>query len=352
MKPKRPPGAPAGPRSDAAPRNPAASRIHEGLVGARALVGTAYLADDGLRAEYQRDIAPRTGVALRKLLMEILPAQGVRARPTSVMDLGAGTGAVGETLRDLFGRGHRMVEVDRVARGGTTRAADVTRVDTLAAFGAPFDLVIAAHVLNELYLDDAPEGRALRLGRLVRAWSEELLGEGGVLVVLEPALRETSRALLAVRDQVLAAGLHVVAPCFFTGPCPALLRERDWCHDSAPDATGRRIDFSYLVVRAAGVMIPRAAPNRFRVVSDPLPEKGRLRLFGCGDDGRHALVRLDRHASPANAGLDSVGRGDVIEVARTTFAGDGLRVGPDTTVARVTASSPIAGCDVPGGEPT
>jgi len=334
------------------PGPPVGSRIHEGLVGARALVGTPYLADAGLRAEYERDIAPRTGVALRKILTEVLPVQGLRVRPASVLDLGAGTGAVGEALRALLGRGHRLVEVDRVARGGTTRAADVTRVDALAAFGAPFDLVVAAHVLNELYLDEEPSARATRLGRLVRAWSEELLGADGTLVVIEPALRETSRALLAVRDQILAAGLHVAAPCFFTGPCPALLRERDWCHDSAPDGTGRRIDFSYLVVRAAGPTAPAPAASRFRVVSDPLPEKGRLRLFGCGDDGRHALVRLDRHASPANADFDRAGRGDVVQVARTTFAGDGLRVGADTLVVRVTASSPLSGGDGPTSEGT
>jgi len=311
-------------------------------VGARALVGTPYLADDALRAEYARDIAPRTGVALRKILTEVLPAEGLRLRPASVMDLGAGTGAVGETLRGLYGRGHRLVEVDRVARGGTTRAADVTRVDALAAFGAPFELVIAAHVLNELYLDEEPASRATRLGRLVRAWTEDLLGADGTLVVIEPALRETSRALLAVRDQLLAAGLHVVAPCFFSGPCPALLRERDWCHDSAPDAAGRRIDFSYLVVRATG---PAAAAHRFRVVSDPLPEKGRLRRFGCGGDGRHALVRLDRHASAANVDFERAGRGDVIQVSRTTYAGDGLRVGAETAVVRVTTPSPDGGCD-------
>lgn len=329
---------------------PTGSRIHEGLVGARALVGTPYLADEGLRAEYQRDIAPRTGVAVRKILTEVLPALGLRPRPASVLDLGAGTGAVGEALRDIFTR-YQLVEVDQVARGGTTRAADVTRVDTLASFGAPFDLVIAAHVVNELYLDDQPEARVLRLGRLVRAWCEDLLNADGMLVLIEPALRETSRVLLAVRDQLAAAGLHVVAPCFFTGPCPALLRERDWCHDSAPDATGRRIDFSYLVVRPAAVVTARAA-NRFRVVSDPLPEKGRLRVFGCGEDGRHALVRLDWHASPANAALDLVVRGDVVQVARTTFAGDGLRVGPDATVVRVTASSPIFDGDGAGGEGT
>lgn len=321
-------------------RAAAGSRIHEGLVGARALVGTPYLADAGLRAEYERDIAPRTGVALRKILTAVLPAEGLRLQPDSVLDLGAGTGAVGEELRNLLGRRHRLVEVDRVPRGGTTRVADVTRVDALATFGAPFDLVIAAHVLNELYLDEEPGVRATRLSRLVRAWSEELLSADGTLVVIEPALRETSRALLAVRDQLLASGLHVVAPCFFTGPCPALLRERDWCHDSAPDSTGRRIDFSYLVVRTAGPTAPASETNRFRVVSDPLPEKGRLRLFGCGADGRHALVRLDRHASAENAAFEQAVRGDVIRVARTTFAGDGLRVGPETSVVRVTASSP------------
>jgi len=327
---------------------PTSSRIHEGLVGARALVGTPYLADAGLRAEYERDIAPRTGVALRKILTEVLPAAGLRVRPDSVLDLGAGTGAVGEALRGMFRHGHRLVEVDRVARGGTTRAADVTRPETLADVGAPFDLVIAAHVLNELYLDeDEPAARALRLARLVRVWSEELLGGQGTLVVIEPALRETSRVLLAVRDQLLSWGLSVVAPCFFTGPCPALLRERDWCHDSAPDPAGRRIDFSYLVVRTAGVPAPAGAVSRFRVVSDPLPEKGRLRVFGCGDDGRHALVRLDRHAAPANADLDRVVRGDVVQVARTTYAGDGLRVGPEASVVRVTAPSAISDCEDP-----
>lgn len=324
-----------------APTAGSGSRIHDGLVGQRALIGTPYMADAGLRAEYQRDIAPRTIVALRKILGQILPARGVGARPLSVLDLGSGTGAVGEALRELFGRAHRLVEVDRVARGGSARAADVTRVDTLAEFGAPFDLVIAAHVLNELYLEDQPAARALRLGRLARAWAEDLLAGEGTLLLVEPALRQTSRALLAVRDHLVGAGLHVVAPCFFAGPCPALQRERDWCHDSAADANGYRVDFSYLAVRTAGPPSEAdGAANRYRVVSDPLPEKGRLRLFGCGDSGRHALVRLDRHASPANADFQRVGRGDVIRVARTRFAADGLRIGPDAAVTHVIGLSP------------
>jgi hypothetical protein len=317
---------------------PAGSRIHAGLVGERELIGTPYLADPGLRAEYEREIAPRTVAALTKVLAEIFP-EPADSRPGTVLDLGAGTGAVAGVVRALFGAHQSIVEVDQVARGGATRTADVTHIDALVGFGAPFDLVIAAHVLNELYVGEEATLRGLRLARLVRAWCEELLGDAGTLIIIEPALRETSRALLAVRDQLLAAGLHVVAPCFFTGPCPALVRDRDWCHDSAETAE-RRVDFSYLVVRATG----QAAidPNCFRVVSDPLPEKGRLRLFGCGVAGRHPLVRLDRHVSARNADLDRLARGDIAHVARTTFAGDGLRVGNDTTVTRVTASSPPA----------
>ena len=308
----------------------ARSRIHEGLVGARALIGTRYLADPRLRAEYQRDIAPRTVAALSKVLGEIFPAGAARA-PTRILDLGAGTGAASEALRRHFGPAPTVVEVDRVATRPTVRIADVTNPDGLGLGGGPFDLVVAAHVLNELFVDDPPDARLERLSRLVQRWSERLLAEGGTLILLEPALRETSRVLLAVRDGILAAGLHVVAPCFLRGPCPALVNARDWCHDSATAPEIRRVDFSYLIVRThAG---ENADPALFRVVSDPLLEKGRLRFFMCGGAGRHPVVRLDRNRSEANADLDRVVRGDVVRICGTTAAGAGLRLEGASTVA-------------------
>lgn len=335
------------------------SRIHQGLVGARALVGTPYLADDGLRAEYARDIAPRTRAALAKILADLLAnghlgAGGNGGRgPRRMLDLGAGTGAAGETARDYFGGDLDLVSVDKVPLAAAVRAADVTDVASLtrlAGAGGPFDLLVAAHLLNELFLDEPAANRPTRLAALLGRWCQLLLADGGALIVIEPALRETSRVLLGVRDQLLAAGLHVVAPCFFTGPCPALLRERDWCHDAAapaPEPTRpaereetraarsrprHRVDFSYLVVRASGEAASDA--TAFRVVSDPLPEKGRSKLYVCGVPGRQPLIRLDRHAAPANAALDELARGDVAHIARTTFAQDGLRVGVDTVISR------------------
>ena len=92
------------------------------------------------------------------------------------------------------------------------------------------------------------------------------------------------------------------------------------------------------MVRTAGE--PASDPTLFRIVSDPLPEKGRLRLFACGVAGRQPVVRLDRNETPANADLDRAVRGDVVRITRTTFASDGLRVDAATTVARTPASRP------------
>jgi SAM-dependent methyltransferase len=310
------------------------SRIHRGLTGARELVGTRYLADAGLRREYAAEIAPRTGAALGKILAELYPAGA--AAPGRALDLGAGTGAAGAALRARFGDGLQVVSVDRVAAPGIVPcdlARELPRLEGKDA--GKFDLIVAAHLLGELFLDQAPVARAEARVRRVLAWCRELLAPGGTALLIEPALRETSRGLLEVRDRLVAAGLHVVAPCFWVGPCPALARERDWCHDAtaAPAGVpGARVDFSWIALEATRPA--PAPPTRWRVVSDRLVEKGRLKVFACGAEGRHAVARLDRAASRANAAFEEIERGEVVTIAGARVAGDGLRVESDTVVAR------------------
>jgi ribosomal protein RSM22 (predicted rRNA methylase) len=303
------------------------SRIHRGLTGARELVGAPYLADPGLRREYEAEIAPRTRAALGKILGELYA--GDAAAPARALDLGAGTGAAGAALRARFGAGLDLVSVDRVAAPGIV-VADLTR--DLPPTTGRFDLIVAAHLLNELYLSEAPGARIEARARRVLAWCRALLAPGGTFVLLEPALRETSRALLALRDRLIGTGLSVVAPCFWTGPCPALARERDWCHDAAKVPSAPRVDFSYLALRAAAPVA--ASTAQVRVVSDPLVEKGRLRIFGCGPTGRHAYVRLDRAATGSNADFGALARGDTATIEGATDAADGLRVNADTKVTR------------------
>src|SRR5439155_23962568 len=75
-----------------------------------------------------------------------------------------------------------------------------------------FDLTLVANVLSEV-----PD--PLALVRRLR----------GTVAVVEPALRETGRALLALRDVLLREGWFALAPCFTQGPCPALVSAKDWC---------------------------------------------------------------------------------------------------------------------------
>jgi ribosomal protein RSM22 (predicted rRNA methylase) len=313
-----------------------ASRIHRGLTGARALVGTPYLADAELRRQYAAEIAPRTGAALAKIFRE-LDRAGRAQPPRRVLDLGAGTGAAGAAVREWFGRDVEIVSVDRVrppSGAPTVVVADLAR--SLPAVDGRFDLIVAAHLLGELFLERPPAERASARAERVLSWGRTFLDPVGTIILVEPALKETSRELLAVRDRLITAGLRVVAPCSWTGSCPALARERDWCHDAAPGASpgAPRVDFSYLVLCDARQSAPDADGATFRIVSDPLVEKGRLKLWGCGPAGRHALVRLDRQASPANATFDQLVRGDVATVAGTVVAGDGLRVVTETVVRR------------------
>jgi ribosomal protein RSM22 (predicted rRNA methylase) len=291
-------------------------------VGERKLVGSAYLSRAELRQEYEAEIAPRTAAALGHILGRVAFSQG---RPRRVLDLGAGTGAAGRAVRGCFGEDVELVAVDRVPGPGIL-VADVLRGVGAAGVSGRFDLIVSAHLLNELSLN--LDGRA----RLVEGWCRDLLETDGTCVVIEPALRETSRALLGVRDRLLAAGLHVEEPCFCQSPCPALQRESDWCHDSAGVlVAGRsRVDFSYLVLRRSGAAA--VDPGRYRVVSDPIKDKGRLRFFVCGVAGRFPLMRLDRDCSAANHALDQARRGDIVVLPNAPVRDDSIRVAAGTVV--------------------
>ena len=93
------------------------------------------------------------------------------------------------------------------------------------------------------------------------------------------------------------------------------------------------MDFSYLVLRKQGT--PSADDSVFRIVSDPMKDKGRLRFHVCGPAGRLLVTRLDRDRSPGNQLLDEIERGAVVRIQGATVQKDGLRCGRDSAVLRV-----------------
>jgi len=262
--------------------------------------------------------------------------------PLRVLDLGAGAGAMTLGAAAFLADAGRPVDLqvtaidrDRPALALlSAAAADLGaalggRVAVEARHGslrdlAPApgsaDLVLCGSVLNEL--DEAT--RLLVIERALAA-----AGERGAVVVIEPALRQTSRDLHRVRDRVIERRLgHVFAPCTRgAAPCPALQRERDWCHEDRPAAlparaaqiaaaTGLRdggMKFSYLVLRRepAGLVEPAAGRTALRLVSDPRKLKGRRACLACGDGGWVELRLLARRRSEMNRGFERARRGDV-----------------------------------------
>jgi ribosomal protein RSM22 (predicted rRNA methylase) len=95
--------------------------------------------------------------------------------------------------------------------------------------------VIFGNVLNELFATDAD--RIEKRQRLVTALVDSALTAGGFLILIEPAMKESSRELLRLRDRLLdTLPLSVYSPCIHSGHCPAISpgNRFDWCHENAP----------------------------------------------------------------------------------------------------------------------
>lgn len=324
--------------------------LSAGLTRDRALVGARYLDDPRLLGAYLLFYWPVSYAQARAVLGE-LPR-----RPRSVLDLGSGPGPVAFAALDAGAS--EVTAADRSAPALTLARALAAEAEEPLATRAwsggalpdgAFDVITLGHVLNELGRGPAALGE--RAALLERAAAQ--LRPGGSLVVLEPALRDTSRELLQVRDLVVARGYAVRAPCLWRGGCPALVKASDWCHAertwSPPpllDALAREaglhkeaLKMSYLVLAPPGEPWPEPPPGRlFRIVSEPLEGKGRQRYIGCGPEGRLGLALQEKHRTAANEAFFSLRRGDVVAVEGTEPRGDGLALVEGSSVRKVAAA--------------
>jgi ribosomal protein RSM22 (predicted rRNA methylase) len=194
--------------------------------------------------------------------------------------------------------------------------------------GGPYDLIIIANALNELFAEAAnpPAEQAVVVGQLL-----PFLTPHGTIMIIEPALRQTARSLHQVRNHLVKQSLCTVySPCLHEGACPALDHPDDWCHEERPWQTPPAIaaldrdvgfikdalKFSYLLLRTDGRTIVARSSQTFRVVSELRELKGEKRAWLCNETGRPEVGRLDRKASAHNAALDSWHRGAIVQIER------------------------------------
>jgi len=329
----------------------------------RATLPLHYLDDPAHAAAYLSYFFPVNFSKVQVLLDELHERSGMEAsdRTMAVLDLGCGPGTGALALLDWLW--HRSPER---AKSVSVLAADASHAslrDTKRLWeaycqevgistselrcvegnlehplkgdlgkqivrGGPYDLMIMANCLNELFPAsvDPPAERAAVVAQLL-----PFLAPHGTIMIVEPALRQTARALHHMRNHLLKQGLCTVfSPCLHEGVCPALNHPDDWCHEKRPWQTPPAIaaidrevgfikdalKFSYLLLRTDGRTIVPRSPQTFRVVSELRELKGEKRAWLCNETGRPEVGRLDRKASPHNAALDSWHRGAIVQIER------------------------------------
>jgi ribosomal protein RSM22 (predicted rRNA methylase) len=249
-----------------------------------------------------------------------------------------------QALRVFEALARDVTALDAVPIEPITTTSDVTRVPH-ALRDQRFELIVVGFVINELWPDASDEQRVEQASQWLKALSRHLTDDGS-LIVLEPALREQTRQLQRVRDELALnqAAPYVFAPCTRSGPCPMLVNERDWCHAQVPfklpasmaelaRTAGLRdhdLTFSYLTLRKQ----PGRVGSDLRVVSSPLSSKGKVELIVCGEQGLSRAVRLDRHGSVENAAFDALGRGALARLPAPSEGGR-IAVGEGDEVATI-----------------
>jgi ribosomal protein RSM22 (predicted rRNA methylase) len=345
---------------------------------ARDHLGQDYLADPILRRAYMLYFLPVNQAKAKSVLAEIPPPP---QRPLRLLDLGCGPGAGSlaflEYLSTIGVRnpGIDLLAIDRSRDAlrdlealwtdvcGTLQFAFAPRLQLQTldlerpGRDAPwkrtlFDIIVVSNVLNELFRDkqDATGRRMKLIGQLLDA-----LAPDGSLILIEPALRETTRSLHEMRDQLLVLGKATVySPCLHERPCPALVNPEDWCHEErpwSPPAFVAEIDrevgfikdalkFSYVVMRKDGRTIVERGSDVYRVVSERMAMKGEQRVWLCNEQGRQLVGRLEKERSVTNAAFDRWDRGSIVLVDEIDRKGAVGRIREDATVELITPSRP------------
>jgi ribosomal protein RSM22 (predicted rRNA methylase) len=160
--------------------------------------------------------------ALRELRPDFAPA--------SLLDVGAGPGTATWAAATAFAslEGFTLLDANGALRAlALDLGCDSARLNRMSyhraaaraglAEAEPADLVVASYMIGEI-------GDAERTALAEQLWAKAR----DTLLIVEPGTPAGCARVLALRQQLIASGAHVVAPCPHDGICP--LAAPDWCH--------------------------------------------------------------------------------------------------------------------------
>ena len=228
-------------------------------------------------------------------------------RPHSLLDAGSGPGSALWAASELWPELEQVTLLERDegmitcgkqiathARSRIVREAIWQKVDLLGQWESePKDLVITAYVLNEL-----PASQRENL--INKLWSVT----ADTLVIIEPGTPTGYSHIIQARQQLIAAGANIIAPCPHNLPCP--MAGNDWCHFAQRIARTRlqrqvkQATLSYEDEKFSYIAASRTIglPIQGRVVRHPQIRPGHIHLQLCTPEGLKSTIvtRKDKEA--------------------------------------------------------
>ncbi|MSR82094.1 MAG: hypothetical protein EXS58_04110 [Candidatus Latescibacteria bacterium] len=258
----------------------------------------AFLTTELHRLAYAAVRLPATFAAVRAVLAAVrrlLPERPL----TSLLDLGAGPGTVGWAATEIFAglEAATLIEADTglialgkaLAQTGEHALLEQARwvqgdLRGLTAF-TPCDLVVSSYALGEL-------GEEAASAVLRAAWA----ATSQVLLVVEPGTVRGFALIRRLRDELIAVGAHLIAPCPHHEDCP--LPAGDWCHFSQRLERSRlhqrlkEVALGYEDEKFSYVAVARhpLQPAPARILRHPLRHAGHTELQLCTPTGLQTVT--------------------------------------------------------------
>lgn len=320
--------------------------LSAGLTGERELIGSRYLSDSLSLGAYLLYFWQMSYLQIRTALRH-LPQS-----PKNALDLGCGPGPVSCALADI---GADVCAAD-YSKDALTLARSITdRMHKKIRFlswdakkhsipDGHYDCITMSHLINELW--DSNTRFELRAD-LINNAGKHLTPQGAILIV-EPALLQTSRETLQVRDELTRRGWHIHYPCPGDYSCPALSTDSGMCHTAFPYDRSELLDS---IIRYAGFKkefltmtmliisrnpLPKRNATVYRIVSDIMHTKNnRMRFLICGDGIRQSLSIANNAPNELLTAFKKLHRGDLIAFQDVEIRENGLGVVMETKFSTI-----------------
>lgn len=299
-------------RTDAAQRSQKISTTYRAGGGSGSIKSEA----DALAYALARMPATYAAVAASlNALTEIAPSLA----PETLLDVGAGPGTASWAAAEAFSSLRDFTLLDANATlsrlaleltRDSTRLSDCRYLPGDAAANlaevSQADLVVASYVIGELGESDQ------------RKLTETMWAKARhALLVIEPGTPAGYARILALRQQLTAAGAFVAAPCPHEKPCPLIAP--DWCHfnQRLPRSQAHRqikgAEVPFEDERFVYVALTRTPPESraARVLAPPDVGKAEITAKLCTEEGV-ALTKVPRRDKAAYAAARRWRWGDAV----------------------------------------